>query len=382
MTPRLKKILGWTGFFAFYVFSLFLFARLTFPYERVKDRIVQEFDRRQTGPDAKRLEIEDVSGHWLFGIEAEGIRLLPKNPKPPEPEEKEKKSGKKSAKKKSSKNGEEAEEPAGEAASKKPEGLAVDSLSASVSVLRMIFGTLSVSFDVEVGGGEIAGSYLLSDEVSELELEVEEVSVAGLSILEDLVELPLEGTLAGNVAFVMPEAKLQNANGSIELTIDGLAVGDGKAKIRETIALPKLQAGQLKLLATATEGRLDLTDFSASGPDFQLTSDGSIRLREPVEASLADLRVRFQFKDKYKSKNDLTKGLFGAPDSNVPGLFDLDPKIKRAKDSEGFYGWRASGPLSRLNFLPSASNTSSSRRGPWQDMSTGASMLAGASKVR
>jgi hypothetical protein len=108
---------------------------------------------------------------------------------------------------------------------------------------------------------------------------------------------------------------------------------------------------------------LDLTDFSASGPDFQLTSDGSIRLREPVEASLADLRVRFQFKDKYKSKNDLTKGLFGAPDSNVPGLFDLDPKIKRAKDSEGFYGWRASGPLSRLNFLPSASNTSSSRRG-------------------
>ena len=362
MSPRLKKILMYAGFAAFYVFALLLFARLTFPYDRVKDRIVQEFDRRQTGPDAKRLEIEDVSGHWLFGIEAEGIKLSPRNPKP-EPEIKAA-AATKAAKKKgkgSSKGEGEAED--AEASAKKPDGLAIDSLSASISLFRMMFGTISVSFDVEVGGGEIDGSYLANDEVSELELDVEDVSVAGLSILEDLVELPLEGTLAGTAEFVMPEGKLQNANGSLELTIDGLAVGDGKAKIRETIALPKLQAGQLKLSAQATDGRLDLTDFSANGPDFELTSDGSIRLRDPFESSLADIRVRFQFKDKYKSKNDLTKGLFGAPNSNVPGLFDLDPKIKRAKGGDGFYGWRATGALSRLSFLPAATSGTSTRRG-------------------
>lgn len=360
MSPRLKKILTYVGFGAFYVFALLVFARLTFPYDRVKDRIVQEFDRRQSGPDAKRLEIEDVSGHWLFGIEAEGIRLTPKNPKPVLAEEAKAKAAKKASKKKGKGKGDAEGE---DASAKKPEGLAIDSLSASVSLFRMMFGTISVSFDVELGGGEIGGSYLSNDEVSELELEVDEVSVAGLSILEDLVELPLEGTLAGTAEFIMPEGKLQNADGSLDLTIDGLAIGDGKAKIRETIALPKLQAGQLKLSAQATAGRLDLSDFSANGPDFELKSDGSIRLRDPFESSLADIRVRFQFKDKYKSKNDLTKGLFGAPNSNVPGLFDLDPKIKRAKGQDGFYGWRATGALSHLSFLPAASSGTGTRRG-------------------
>jgi hypothetical protein len=48
----------------------------------------------------------------------------------------------------------------------------------------------------------------------------------------------------------------------------------------------------------------------------------------------------------------MTRGLFGAPGSSVPGLFDLDPKNKRAKGADGFYGWRVAGALSQPVFTP------------------------------
>ncbi len=64
MTPRVRKILKWAGYLAFYVFSLLVFAYLTFPYNRLGDRIVQEFNSKQTGPKPMRLKLGDMSSYW------------------------------------------------------------------------------------------------------------------------------------------------------------------------------------------------------------------------------------------------------------------------------------------------------------------------------
>ena len=329
LPPKVVRILRLLGYPIFYLVCLVLFARLTFPYERVKDRIIAEFDARQKSTAPKRLEIEDVSGHWLFGVEAEGVQLI----SPP------------GAPKATGANDADEKE-------QKPSVLQIDALYGNVSLLRLLFGTVAVDFGLELGEGEVEGHFVKSSEESELELDISGVSVAGMAPLEEIIELPLAGVLDGQIRFVMPEGKLQAANGNLELSIENLEVGDGKAKIRDTIALPKLRAGTLNLTAEAVEGKLDLKEFSANGPDFQLASSGSIRLRDPFGTSISDVRVNFKFKDSYKNKNDITRGLFGAPDSKVPGLFDLDPKIKRAKGADGFYGWRASGQVARMNFTP------------------------------
>ena len=103
-------------------------------------------------------------------------------------------------------------------------------------------------------------------------------------------------------------------------------LGDGKAKIRDTIALPKLDAGELVLEAEAADGRLKIDKLTAKGHDLELVADGRIRLRDPFDSSLAELNLRFKFSDAYTNKNDMTRGLFGAPGSNIPGLFDLNPE--------------------------------------------------------
>ena len=144
--------------------------------------------------------------------------------------------------------------------------------------------------------------------------------------------------------------KLAKADGKIVLKVTDLAAGDGKAKIRDTIALPRLEAGELTLDAEAKTGQLKITNLSANGPDLKLDSEGTLRLRDAFDTSVLNLSISFKFQERYTNKSEITKSLFGG--GSMPGLFDLDPKMKRAKRADGSYGWKATGVLSRLNFMP------------------------------
>ena len=66
------------------------------------------------------------------------------------------------------------------------------------------------------------------------------------------------------------------------------------------------------------------------------------------------MNIRFKINDVYRTKNDMTKSLFGAPGSTAPALFELaDARVKQSKRADGFYGWRVRGALSHLDFTPS-----------------------------
>ena len=326
MSPRMRQVLKWAGDVAFYLFSLLIFAYLTFPYQRLGDRITQEFNARQTGPKPMRLKLGEVSSYWLNGVEAEDITLT----SPGEPDEQGKPG--------------------------KPKVLRIDAAHASVSLLRLLFGTVHVSFGADAFGGELSGYTSDSDEGRKLEVELEELDLGQAPLFGDIVGLPLAGKLAGTIDLLMPEQKLSKADGKINLKVIDLAAGDGKAKIRDTIALPRLEAGELSLDAEAKTGQLKITNFAANGPDLKLDSEGTLRLRDSFDTSVLSLTISFKFQERYTNKSDITKSLFGS--GTMPGLFDLDPKMKRAKRADGSYGWRASGALARLSFTPAPVATS------------------------
>jgi len=208
MTPRTRQILKWVGYVSFYVFSLLVFGYLTFPYNRLGDRIVQEFNSKQTGPKPMRLKLGDVSSYWLGGVEAENITFT----SPGEPDE--------------------------EGKPGKPKVLKIDSAHASVSLLRLLVGSLRISFGANAFGGELSGATSTSDEGRQLEVELEDLDLGQAPMFGDIVGLPLSGKLNGTIDFLMPEEKLSKADGKINLKVSDLAAGDGKAKIRNTIACP------------------------------------------------------------------------------------------------------------------------------------------------
>jgi type II secretion system protein N len=357
--PVVKRWVGWLGYPTLYLMLLGLFARCTFPYERVRDRLVAEFNTKQASA-GMRIEIAEMSGYWLSGIEAEGVKVTRTSaaaataatPAVAAPT----RMAVMPAAVTSATAASTSAVPTDAVASaddSKPHVTIIDHVYGSVSLLRLLFGTTAGSFGMQMQSGEIEGTFSSSSDSQSLELSLTKVNVGDLPMISDLAGLPLKGTVDGKVEVELPEKKATKAEGKIELNMSGISAGDGKAKILKVIALPELKVGNVKLSATITDGRLKIDSMSAKGPDFELLLDGSIRVREPIPMSMLDIGLEFRFMDSYKNKNDITRGLFGTPGAVVPGLFEMDEKVRRSKREDGFYGWRVVGTMDKPLFEPS-----------------------------
>jgi type II secretion system protein N len=318
VTPRRRKILIAIGYGAFYWLMLVLFFFFTFPYDRLKERLVHDFNARQTGPDAMRLEVDSIRSYWLSGVEADGMRLI--STPPPDP------SGK----------------------PVKPKVTTVERAHARLSLFSLLLGRRVISFGAKAFGGGLDGSVADSDAERVIDLQMDGLDLGQTPMLAGLLGLPVAGQLSGTANLITPEARLSKAEGKVSMKLAGLSVGDGKAKIRDIIALPKLDAGELTLEAEVKSGQVNVTELAAKGPDLELNAQGTIRLRDQPDQSLLSMTAEFKFTDHYTNKDDMTKALFGPS-----GAFDLDAKNRRAKRADGFYSWRVSGTMNSPVFFPS-----------------------------
>jgi len=329
VNAKQKRILKYVGYAVFYLFSLVFFAFISFPFDRLRTRIQSEFNANQTGPSPLTLRLGHLSSYWLSGIRADDVDLIsPPSATPPE-------------------------DPAKPA---KPKVMRVDTVHARVSLLRLLFGTMHVNFGASAFGGEISGFTSDADGARKLELEIEDLGLADAPLLADMLGLPIGGRLGGHIEFLLPEGKSSKAEGKVDLKFSGLSAGDGKTKVLNAIALPKVEVGDLTLKATAAAGTLKVDELKAAGKDLDLHGDGSLRLRDTFEQSVLSLNARFKFNERFTNKDDMTRTLFGAPGSSAPALFDLVPQNKQAKRPDGFYGWRVNGTFSHPTFAPSASS--------------------------
>ncbi len=324
-SPRTRRVGRWIGYPAFYCGAMLLFARCTFPYDRLGERVVATFNAAEAKKTGRRIEIDTVRGNWLFGIGAHGLRLV----SPPGA--------------------------IGEDGAIPPERVVEwDYARASIAPLRYLFGTLKVAFVSHAGDGVVRGTFLSRPAERRLEVSLERFGMANVPLLAELAGLPLQGTATGAVDLAFPEQRLSLAEGTLELVVEDVVLGDGKTKIRDLVALPPVRAGQLTLSAEVTEGRVKIGRLDAKGPDLEMSLRGQIRLRDAFERSTAELTLEYRFSEQYKTKNEITKGLFGDPQSKITGALDLDTKVQRAKRADGGYSWHVTGTLARLAFQPAA----------------------------
>jgi type II secretion system protein N len=314
------KYAGPVGYPLFYVVALLVFASLTFPYRRLKEHIVGQFNAGQREVNGtQELQIDDMSGYWLSGVKLTGVSLLSG---PSEP-------GKPLAR------------------------IDIDEAAVRYQLLPMLIGHSDLHFAADAFGGEASGSYDMAGKDKEIDLDLDSIDAGKLDPLVAILGVPLGGKLGGKIHLIFPEGKAAKASGSVALEIGGLWIGDGKAKIKNMLALPKIDVGTLTLAAEAKDGVLKLTKLVAGGKDVDVQGDGRVTLRDLAMDSLLDVQIRFRIADAYRGKSDLTKSLFGNPGTADGGILEMaDPKVKQSKRPDGFYAWSFRGPLSRPDVAP------------------------------
>ncbi len=319
MTRREKAaLIG--GYVLLFPAAFLLFAYWSFPYDRLRDYIVQEAEWESSPggtrrPSGVELEIVELEPSWLTGVNATGIRLT-KLPERPDDE---------------------------------PAQILIDEASARISLLGLIFGNTDVSFDLGLGGGTVEGEYEDDGGTQHVEVELADVNLLTIGILRTAVGLPIRGTLSGTVDLTLAE-EMTDTTGSIDLTIEGIKIGDGRAKLavgdmREGLTIEQIDAGSLHFQANVEEGVAHLEELHADGPDMELTASGTIRLVKPIAMSRVDLLLRVEFKDAYRDRNDRTRTLFTA--------MDMLPPLRAARTTDGALQYRVTGaPGSRLGTTP------------------------------
>lgn len=336
LPPRARVALRWSGYVAAYLAVLTLFFYITFPFSALKQRIIAAYAATQGGASPGRLEIDDLTWSFAFpGVVASGVRMVSLNP-----------------------------EVGAATEDTKPRVITLEEMSARVSPVKWLFGTKDIAFSADGMGGEVDGNIVISSKGREYSIELRDVSPGQLPTIAETIGLPMKGVVNGEMHITLPEEKAALAQGEVNLVIENLEIGDGKAKIRNTIALPTVQVGTLEIKATITSGQLKIEKLSANGSDLELEGEGKIRLRDKVQQSGVEVLVRFGFTDKYRNKSDLTKAIFGDPKSTAPGLFDMDPTMKRAKQSDGSYNFNVSGSFDRLRYTPTSQRIGSQRTTP------------------
>ncbi|MFO0667943.1 MAG: type II secretion system protein GspN [Polyangiaceae bacterium] len=328
MRERLRKIGSRIGYGIFTVFCLLVFASLTFPYEKAKERIVGSFNSAQKGTSAQQeLQIDSLGGYWLTGVHASGVRILS------------------------------APSQAGKPAAE----IRIDEARARLKLLPLLIFRKDIGFSLDLLGGTVDG--MVGDHGGDRVIDVnfDGVDVGKLGPLEQAVGLPAAGKLFGNVSFTMPGGKASKGSGKVSLELRDFSLGNGKAQLAlgpgmPGLAIDRVTVGTLSIEGEAKDGILKFTKIKATGKDVEIDGDGRIQMRELANESIADITMRLKVNDSYKNKNDKTKGMFA--------VLDMSPDARAAKQADGFFGIKLTGALGRLRTVPAGSGSSLLPSGP------------------
>ena len=318
MKERLKRILPKIGYPLFYLFCLAIFFSVTFPYEKLKERIVTSFNAQQKASSSPtELQIDELDSSFVTGIKAKGVRLLTPSSDP----------------------------------TKGPVELKIDEARARISLLGLLIGNKDVTFRLDAFDGVIKGAYSDSGKQREIEVEFENVDISKIDAIAANAGVPFEGRLGGTLKLQLPEGKASKAGGAVNLQIKDMVAGNAKELQVKTplgpFTLPRLRVGTFDVTGTATDGVLKITKLGASDGDVNVQGDGRVQLKEVATDALLDANLKFKINDSYRKKNDKTKLLFGDPDKKDKPMLEMDPNIGKSKSADGFYQMKISGKLGK-----------------------------------
>lgn len=306
--PRMRRVLRYVGFVVLALVTFVFALQLTFPYGRVKDKIVEALSAKYE-VTIGGVERGIVPGRMFF--KAVTLRSRP------------------------------------DSADEVATTFYIEKLEVDLGLLALIRGVASVDIDAKIGAGHISGNISLSKTRTSIDLEGDNLPSASLPMREG-IGLPMSGKVSFSVELELPSEKSktgkvapnwQKATGAMAIDCaTGCTFGDGKAKIRpkltnarqqafaaDGIEFGKLNVDKLSARVTIKDGLLTVTRFEVESPDIEVHVDLELALAPSINESTVAGCLRFKGSQallKREPKTHAALSTTGA-DLREDGLFHI-----------------------------------------------------------
>jgi len=237
----------------FGIFCLVLFSFFLFPFDSLRSRIEGEIAKGIGGNYS--VSITKVSPALLSGFVLKGVELRDK---------------------------------------KRQEGIRLDRARVKVSLLPLLWGTKEINLNIKSGKGTLTGSVTLVKDGTKLDIKVKDIDLS-IGRLALPPNLPIDGSLKGNIFLeIYPTDPLRNV-GKIQLTLGELRLSEGATA--GGFPLPSLtlvKEGKGEIVIEVVRGNWELKSFNLSGGDIDFEATGKVYAARRVKNYRLSLRGSFQ----------------------------------------------------------------------------------------
>ncbi len=316
--PRARLALRIVGFTLLGLVTFVFALQLTFPYHRVKDKIIEALSAKY------QVTIGDVERGIIPGrMYFKSVRL------------------------------ESRPEKAGDAVN----SFYISELEVDLGLLALIKGTASVDIDATIGPGHLKGNISISQDMTSIDLEGTDLPSGSLPIKEG-IGLPMSGKIAFKFALDLPNEKSktgkaapnwQKAEGNMVFECpSGCTIGDGKTKLKpklknarsqafanDGIEFGKVNVDSMLVKVSIKDGKMTLTEFDTKSQDGQLKVDFEATLAPSFSDSMVAGCLRFKGSEVLAKREPKTHAAISTTGANLgpDDLFHirLDGKFKDMK---------------------------------------------------
>ena len=293
-----RRILGYAAF-ALFVFVMAL--QLTFPYDRVKDKLIE------TLAPSYDVTVGSVEHGIMPGkMILKNVTLRSRPTK------------------------------ADEVASV----TVLDRVDVKVGIFALLRGAASIDLKIAIGSGILDGNISISKSETKVDLTANGIAATRLGPVQDALGLPILGKLNMHVGLVIPPADFRKVTGQISFAcVGGCVLGDGKATFKPPIQNPRnggmmkdgisefgpVTIDKLSAVLDFKNGNAEITKWEFASLDGDLQIALKLRLGKTLRESDTDGCIRYASSPALLKKNAKTGNAItlmgGAMDPQ--GLFDI-----------------------------------------------------------
>lgn len=221
--------------------------------------------------------------------------------------------------------------------------LRVDSASARLSLLSLLSGNKSLSFQLGLLGGSLSGSLSTQPQGWHLQAALAGLRLDKIAFWKEVLGQQLKGELGGDVELDWRPRRVKDSSGRVQLQLLGGKIGQGKVY---GIELPWVDLGKTQVNLAINKGKVEIKTFKIQSDDLEGGLDGYLLLQQLLANSSIHCRLRFKPAEELMDK--IRK--------QIPPEFHamLDREMNRARGSDGFYRYSIFGRIftGRPNFRP------------------------------